>query len=29
MRPFYKHDIIGRIVADDNFSAEERGIVNK
>jgi hypothetical protein len=29
MRPFYKHDIIGRIVSDENFSAEERGIVNK
>ena len=29
MRPFYKHDIIGRIVADNHFSAEERGIVNK
>lgn len=29
MRPFYKNDIIGRIVADENFSAEERGLVNK
>ena len=28
-RPFYKHDIVGRILADEHFSAEERGRVNK
>lgn len=28
-RPFYKHDIVGKILADDNFNAAERGKVNK
>lgn len=28
-RPFYKHDIVGKIVSDDRFNAEERGRVNK
>jgi hypothetical protein len=28
-RPFYKHDIVGKILADDKFNAEERGRVNK
>ena len=28
-KPFHKHDIVGKILADDNFNAEERGYVNK
>ena len=28
-KPFYKHDIIGKVLADDRFNAEERGKVNK
>ncbi len=28
-KPFYKHDIVGKIMADDNFNAEQRGYVNK
>lgn len=28
-RPFYKHDIVGRILADERFNHEERGKVNK
>lgn len=28
-RPFYKHDIVGKILADDKFNHEERGKVNK
>lgn len=28
-RPFHKHDIIGKILADEHFNAEERGKVNR
>lgn len=28
-KPFYKHDIVGKILADERFNQEERGRVNK
>jgi len=28
-RPFHKHDIIGKVLADEKFNAEERGRVNR